>query len=314
MHFILLLVHTAPKPDHWAMGCYVAVGKTCTRDAFESLDEVLAKYQCDFCPLTSDKRLDWVCASHSETLELHPGFLDFNTSFDMLVAHAFHVTNNMKFITSHVLDNGVTLKNFIVTDNGFLADTDLMKPGTKLFIVTGYAKHSKLYKRLNPGDWLGYSWNYPNPNYAGIRAMVFTFALMLNPAQERDLLRGKMSLDFNPSVLSDWCTVFLDCWNLFVDLNPCTKIVDIYLTSTGLYYGSPTDHAKSNPLLLYRGLPLLLNYYHGRLSSFVRQIIVLSKMRLDDVDADVPLGKYYLFVLLFLLILFSRLSRSTAIC
>ena len=121
MFLFLLLVHTAPKPDHWAMGCYVAVGKSCTRDSFSTLEEVLAKYECDYCPLALEQRLDWVCASHSETLELHPGYLDFATCFDMLVSHAFHVTKNMKFVDVHVLKNGVTLKDFIVTDNGFLA-------------------------------------------------------------------------------------------------------------------------------------------------------------------------------------------------
>ena len=272
------------------MGCYTAIGKACTRDSFHDLAAVIAKYQCDYCPIATAQRLEWLCAAHSENLELHPGFLDFATSYDMLIAHAHHVTKDMQFIASHVLDNGLVMKNFIVTSNGFLSDTDLQKPGTKLFIVTGYAKHSKLYMRLNPGNWPEYSWNYPNPNYAGVRAMVFSLALIVNPAQERDLLRGKMCLDFAPSILSSWCTVFLDCWNQFVELNPCTKVTDIYRTATGFCYGSPSDHADSQPLLLYRGLPLLLNYYHGRISAYVRRIVILSKMRVDDEDADVPSG------------------------
>ena len=275
------------------MGCYVAIGKTCTRDAFTTLDAVLDKYQCDYCPASSDFGSEWLCAAQAETMELHPGFLDFGTSFDMLITHSHHVTANMLYVASHTLKNGVTMKNFIVTDNGFLADTDLQKPGTKLFFVTGYAKHSKLYMRLNPGAWPDYSWHYPNPNYAGVRGMVYTFTLILNPAQERDILRGKMSLDLDPSCLSDWCVVFLDCWNLFIELNPGTKVTDIYRTSTGLYYGSPTDHSQAHPLLLYRGLPLLLSYYQDRISAHVRQIIILSKMRLTDIDADVPAGKYY---------------------
>ena len=298
------------------MACYVAVGKTCTRDAFDSIDDVLDKYQCDHCPLAQESGLDWVCAAQSEVLELHPGFLDFRTSFDMLIAHAFHVTKNMKFIPTHAIGDGVTLKNFIVTDNGFLADTDLTRPGCKLFIVTGYAKHSKLYKTLNPGDWLGYSWNYPNPNYAGIRAMVFACTLILNPAQERDLLRGKMAFDFGPAVLSDWCSIFLDCWNLFIELNPCTKVAEIYRTSAGLYYGSPTDHDQSYPLLLYRGLPLLLSHYQDRLAAFVKQIIVLSKMRASDTNADVPAGKllFVAFSFYFLFLSFVRLSGSSKAC
>ena len=283
-------------PDHMATGCYSTIGKTFTRDSFETLGEVLAKYDCDCCPVATDAKPEWLCAAQSEVLELHPGFLDFSTSFDMIISHAFHVTDNMVFVASHALDNGVTFKNFIVTDNGFLADTDLQRPGTKLFIVTGYAKHSKLYMRLNPGNWPDYSWNYPNPNYAGVRAMVFTFCLILNPAQERDLLRGKMALDFNPSVLSAWCTTFLDCWNLFVDLNPCTKVTDIYRTSDGLFYGSPSDHTPSHPLLLYRGLPVLLTYYHGRISYYIRQIVILSKMRAEDADADVPAGMLLLIL------------------
>ena len=275
-----------------ASGCYAAVGKTFTRDSFETLGEVLAKYDCDSCPLATDAKPEWFCAAQSEVLELHHGFMDFSTSFDMVIAHSFRVTANMVFVASHALDNGVTIKDFVVTDNGFLADTDLQKPGTKLFFVTGYAKHSKLYMRLNPGNWPGYTWNYPNSNYAGVRAMLFTIALILNPAQERDMLRGKMCLDLNPTLLSTWCTTFLDCWNLFVDLNPCTKVTDIFLTSNGLYYGSPSDHSKHYPLLLYRGLPLLLTHYQGRISYYVRQLVILSKMRADDDDADVPAGMY----------------------
>ena len=275
------------------MGCYSGIGKACTRDSFEGIEAVLAKYLCDFClaePCTNFAKLEWPCSALSEVLELHPGYLDFGTSFDMLVSHAYHVTLHMEYFKKYSLSDGTELQNFIVTDNGFLADTDLKKPGTKLFVITGYAKHSSLYKRLNPGGWEGFSWNYPNPKYSGVRAMVYTIALILNPAQERDLLRGKMALDFHPDLLSDWCTVFLDCWHLFVDLNPCTKVTEIYRTADGLYYGSPTDHAVAHPLHSYNGLPLLLSHYHDRLSYYVRQIVILSKQRVDDVDAHVPAG------------------------
>ena len=247
--------------------------------------------------------MEWLCASLSEVLEFHPGYLDFGTSFDMLVSHSHVVTRSMEFVPSHTLPSGAVLKNFIFTDNGFLADTDLKKPGTKMFVITGYAKHSNLYHRLNPGDWFGFSWNYPNPKYSGIRAMVFSFALIVNPAQERDLLRGKMSLDFHPDILSPWCKVFLDCWHLFVDSNPCTKITDIYRTATGLFYGSPTDHAESYGLESYSGLPILLSFYHDRLAAIVRQIIIVSKQRVTDVDAHVPLGKLLSFVTIFHLLL-----------
>ena len=284
-------VNTAPKPDHWALGCYSGVGKTCTRDQFEDIETVLSKYDCDYCTLAPDERLSWLCAAVSEVLEMHPGYLDFGTSFDMLVMHAYHVTRSMEFVSSHTLSNGRVLKDFIVTDNGILTDTDLQKPGTKLFMITGYAKHSDLYKRLNPGGWDNYTRRYPNPKYSGLRAMVFSFALLVNPDQERDLIRGKMALDFHPKVISPWCTVFLDCWNMFVDMNPCMKVLDLYRTADGLSYGSLTDHAVSEPLLSYRGLPLLLSHYHDRLSHYIRQIIILSKMKLTDVDADVPPGK-----------------------
>ena len=290
MLLIVLLVNTAPKPDHWALGCYSGIGKTFTRDEFEDIEAVLGKYLCDICPIAPDMKMDWPCAALSEILELHPGYLDFGTSFDMLVSRARHVTRNMKYFATYSLQNGTVLKNFIVTDNGFLGDTDLKKPGTKMFVITGYAKHSNLYKRSNPGGWLDYSWNYPNPKYSGIRAMVYTAALIVNPAQERDLLRGKMALDFHPDVLSDWCTVFLDCWYQFVDANPCTKVTSIYRTSTGLFYGSPSDHAVSHALRSYAGLPLLLSYYHDRIASYIRQIIILSKQRIGDVDAHVPAG------------------------
>ena len=285
-------MNTAPKPDHWALGCYSGVGKTFTRDAFPDLAAVLENYACDFCPVTPEARVEWPCASMSEVLEFHPGYLDFGTAFDMLVSHSYHVTRAMEYVTAHVLPNFTVLKNFIYTDNGFLADTDLKKPGTKLFIITGYAKHSNLYKKSIVTDWLGHSWNVTNPNYSGVRAMVFTFALILNPAQERDLLRGKMALDFHPDVHSSWCNVFLDCWHLFVDSNPCTRLAAIYRTSDGLFYGSPSDHAVSYPLVSYHGLPLLLSHYHGRLSSYVRQIVIISKQRIGDVDADVPSGEY----------------------
>ena len=290
IHFFVL-VNTAPKPDHWALGCYSGIGKTFTRDSFADLEAVLAKYSCDFCPIESTAKVNWPCAALSEILEMHPGYLDFGTSFDMLVSHARFVSRNMEYFAKYTMSNGTVLKNFIVTDNGFLADTDLTKPGTKLFMITGYAKHSSLYKRSEHVDWMGFSWNYPNPKYAGIRAMTFSLALLINPAQERDLLRGKMALDFHPDILSDWCTVFLECWYSFVDSNPCTKVTEIYRTHTDLYYGSPTDHAVSHRLQSYNGLPLLLSYYHNRISSYIRQIVILSKQRLGDKDADVPLGK-----------------------
>ena len=206
------------------------MGKTTSRDSFSTVAEVMEKYFCGVCPTDPAVKMDWLCATHSELLELHPGYLNFQTTQDMLVLHAFHVIRNMQFVTTYSLPNGTVVSNFIVTDNGMLADNDLRKPGTKLFFITGYAKHSDLYKLVNAGEWSEH--NTWNVNYAGIRAKLFSFSLLLTPDQDRDLLRGKMALDFAPDVVSSWCTAFLDCWQHFVTLNPGTKIWVQTATST----------------------------------------------------------------------------------
>ena len=279
---------TAPKPESWALSCYTLMGKTTSRDNFDSVLAVMEKYFCNVCPTDSAVKMDWLCATHSELLELHPGYLDFQTTQDMIILHAFHVIRNMKFVTGFTLPNGTVITNFIVTDNGILADNDLKKPGTKLFFVTGYAKHSDLYKLVNAGEWSEhYTWNV---NYAGIRAKLFGFSLLLNPDQDRDLLRGKMALDFAPGILSDWCTAFLDCWQHFVTKNPCTKVTALYRTDTAVFYGSPSDHLDSYRLYGYAGLPLLLVNYHERLTYLVKRIIGVSKMTLKDKKTNVPSG------------------------
>ena len=141
---------------------------------------------------------------------------------------------------------------------------------------------------VNAGEWSEH--NTWNVNYAGIRAKLFSFSLLLTPDQDRDLLRGKMALDFAPNVVSSWCTAFLDCWQHFVTLNPGTKITSIYRTNTALFYGSPTDHPSSTRLFGYSGLPLLLVYFNDRLSFLVKRIIGVSKMKVSDRLANVPSG------------------------
>ena len=209
-------VHTSPKPEAWALACYTAMEKTICRDNFRTVAAVMEKYYCDICPLDPDVRnTTWRCAVGSEALELHPGYMDFLTSHDMLVLHCYHVSNNMQFVPEFTLPNGTIMRNFITTNNGILSDNDMRRPGTKLFMIPGFSKHSDLYKTAFPGEWA--EKNYINKNYSGLRAMVFSFVTIVNPSQDRDLMRGKMSIDMDPRKLSKWCTAFLDCWQCFIN-------------------------------------------------------------------------------------------------
>ena len=265
--------------------------KSIGRDNFRTVADVIKQYFCNICPTEPGVRMDWRCACNSELLEMHPGYVDFITSHDMLVLHCFHISLNMQFVAEYTLPNGTVLRDFIVTDNGILSDNDMKQPGTKLFMVPGFSKHSDLYKVAFPGEWAEH--NHLNANYSGLRALVFSFVTIINPSQDRDIQRGKMSVDMDPRKLSKWCTAFLDCWQSFVNSNPRAQIKALYRTNDGVFYGSPTDHATSHLLYGYAGLPLLLNHYLGRISHYVKQLIALSKQSKKDKKAVVPPGNYF---------------------
>ena len=265
------------------------MGKSTSRDSFGTLTEIVNKYSCGYCPTGPSEQMDWICLVNSETMDLHPGFFDYVTARDMITQHAAHISKNMTYVAEYTLPNGTKIKDFIYTDNGMLSTVDMKRPGTKLIMIPGFSKHSDLYKIYYPGEWA--EKRYLSKNYASLRATMFTFALMLNPMQDRDLTRGRMYLDFAPGVLSSWCLPFLDCWNLFIEMNPGTKNVCLYMTDDKVYYGSPTDHSSAIRLYGYPGLPLLLLHYQGRLTETVKSLISLTKQRLTDADANVPLGK-----------------------
>ena len=280
---------TAPRPESWALFCYTSMEKSTSRDTFGTLSEVVEKYLCGYCPNGLGEQMDWICLVNSEVMDLHPGYFDYVTAREMITLHAAHVSATMKYVTEYTLPNGAVIKDFFYTDNGMLSCVEMKRPGTKLIMIPGYSKHSDLYKVYYPGEWA--EKRYLSKNYASLRATMFSFALILNPMQARDLTRGRMYFDFAPGVLSTWCLPFLNCWSSFIKANPGTKNVCLYMADDKVYYGSPTDHSTAVRLYGYSGLPLLLFHYQGRLTEIMKSLISLTNQKLTDVDANVPLGK-----------------------
>ena len=193
-------------------------GKSIVCDDITDIDELFAKYTCLLCPTGPEEKMVWICATHSETLDLHPGFTDFLTACDLVILHMDRIAQTMTYVTEHTLPNGTELKPFIRTGNGVLSCRLLQRPGTHAFLIPGLSQHSDLYKLENAGSWS--EWNTLNTRYSGLRAMVYSTILILNPKQVNCLQQGKMSFDLDPKVLSSWFIPFVNSWSQFVDRNP----------------------------------------------------------------------------------------------
>ena len=251
----------------------------------------MAKYSCLLCPTGPSEKMVWVCAGLSEVCDLHPGFMDYKTANDFVIMHLNRVTDTMEFITEYELPNGNVIENFIRTGNGFLSCRLLQRPGTHLFMIPGLSQHSDLYKRGNVGCWS--EWTTLNTRYSGLRSMVFSTVLLLNPGQVNCIQQGKMSFDLDPKVISTWFIPFVNTWSHFVERNPNVTINGLYVTDVGLYYGSPTDMDESHMLVGYTGLPLLLQHYRSVLTRLMSKIMGVGKQKPTDANVWVPAGMFY---------------------
>ena len=267
------------------------------------MDMLLEKYWCTVCRKDSLRTMKWTCAAISETLDLHPGLLPFKTVLDIVVLHSAHVISTAVHVPEYELPNGVIISNFYRTENGFLSDVDMLKPGSVSFFITGFTRHTRPYVRML---WEGAmrEWNYPNQRFGFIRTHTYATILLLNPDQDINLNRGKLYLDIGVHEVDDkqlkptpslWLHSFSTCWSQFVERNPHAIVDGLYRTDCGLYYGSPTDSPISHRLSGYRGLPLVLQYFRNRIAKIISTILVTGKMRLSDKDACVPFGKFKLF-------------------
>ena len=102
---------------------------------------------CLLCPTGPLEKMVWTCATHSETIDLHPRFADYRTASDMVILHLARITETMQYIESHTLPNGTVLKKFIRTGNGILSCRLLQRPGCHAFVIPGLSQHSDLYRR-----------------------------------------------------------------------------------------------------------------------------------------------------------------------
>ena len=121
-------------------------------------------------------------------------------------------------IPSFTMSRGVTLYNFTRTRFGTLSDLDLQKPGNYLVFVVGMAQGSNVWETVKVND--DWTYQYPNPRWAGISTSFAATLLLLNPTQPRSTCRGKMAIDFSPKVTPMWMGSFLDSWFRFIQRNP----------------------------------------------------------------------------------------------
>ena len=292
------MIASIAPPEETVSRCHGSRDKKIYRENLTQFSSLLDKYWCELCSKDSLRTMRWTCAAISETLDLHPGILPFRTVLDIIVLHAAHVISTAVHVPEYELPNGVVLSNFYHTENGFLSDVDMLRPGSVTFYISGYSRHTKPYTRLL-WDGAMREWNYPNQHYAFIRTHTYATILLLNPDQELNLNRGKLYLDIGVknadekqlrSTPSLWLKPFSTCWSQFIGQNPHVTIDGLYRTDHGIYYGSPSDSPISHRLSGYRGLPLLLHYYRNRIAKLISTILVTGKMRLSDKDATVPPG------------------------
>ena len=291
----MFLAFLAP-PEESVWACRYNTGKKAHRETFEDLGTLISKYMCILCskdPKDPDVPMNWVCASVSENLELHPGFLDFRRTLDMVVYHASHIAAVAVSVNEYTLSTGIVLKKFYHTENGLLTDIDMRKPGSCAFFITGISRHSSVYTRLQPEGSLR-PWRYPNRQYSYIRTHTYATILFLNPQQEINLNRGKLCLDL--STTSTWLRSFSNCWAEFIDRNPKVQINGLFVTDNGVFYGCPTDSSVSHQLTGYSAVPIILQYFRDKIGHLVSQILVTSKMKPTDTEATVPKGIYFKFV------------------
>ena len=247
------------------------------------------RYSCLLCPTGPKERMVWTCAGTSEIVDLHPGFLDYRTASDFVIMHLDRITSTMEFVKQYTLPSGREITNFIRTGNGLLADRLIQRPGCHVYVIPGLSQHSDLYRRENIGGLK--EWNYLNTRYSGLRAMVFSTVLILNPGQDNSLQSGKMSFDLEPKIMSSWFTPFVNSWSYFVERNPSVVINGLYVVDHGLCYGSPSDMEVSHRLHGYAGLPLLLQYFRSVFTRLLSKIMGIGKQKPTDPEAWVPLGK-----------------------
>ena len=278
-------MRTCPDPFRLSTPCYGAMDTILDSDETLALFDLMERYMCDACPKeprgVSSEPFAWQCASVSEVLECHPGYLTFVVSRDMMVLHLQRIQHESEFVPDFVLSNGTVIRNFIRTKKGVLANTAVKTPGTELIFVTGNSKHSDLYKTaagFHHSDGTNTT-RFMNENYSMIRSTACATAWLLNPTQRCTLQMGRFSFDLNPRTLAIWATGFLNLWADFVYYNRGTSVTELYMTDDGVCLGSITDATDAQRLCSDSGLPLLLQYYRDILAKHIGRLLAMAKMR-----------------------------------
>ena len=286
-------MNTSPRPSRYAKQCYDLMETVLDPDVTVELTELLERYMCVSCP--NDYKhicglpFEWICASTSEIIDCHGGFMPFTTARDMMVLHTKAILVQHEFVGQAMLSNGYTIRNFVRTKHGVLTDSAMKAPGSLLVYITGSSKHSTLYRDV-PG--FGGLQKVLNTRYSGVRSTAYAMILLTNPNQDVNLQLGRIGFDMNPRVLSPWSSAFYNTWADFVYFNPGVEITELYMTDGGVFLGSPTSTPNARKLYSNTGFPLVIQYYRDLLAKHVGKLLAMSKMNASD-DADVPAGKLF---------------------
>ena len=285
-------MNTSPRPNRYAKQCYDLMDSILDSDATLDLSELLNHYMCASCPndykQVCGASFEWMCASTSEVLDCHGGFMPFTVARDMMVLHSKAILTQHEFIEQATLSNGYPIRNFVRTRLGLLTDSAMKAPGSMLVFITGSSKHSTLYR-----DAIGFKGvhNVLNTRYSGVRSTAYAMLLLTNPKQDVNLQLGRVGFDMHPKVLSSWSFAFFNTWADFVYFNPGVEITELYMADDGVYLGSPTSTPNARKLHATTGFPIMIQYYRDLLAKHVGRMFAMSKMGVTD-DAEVPAGKW----------------------
>lgn len=298
-------MNTSPRPHRYAKQCYDLMETMIDSDDSLCLSDLMDLYMCLGCPKDHKDKcglpFEWVCASVSESMDCHGGFMPFTVARDMMILHSKAVLEEHEFIGSFELSNGFVIRNFVRTRNGVLTNAAMKTPGTNLVFITGNSKHSTLYRDAPGFDGVR---KVLNTRHSGMRSTACAMLLLTNPDQDVNLQMGRISFDLNPRVLSQWSYGFFNSWADFVYFNPNVEITELYMTDGGVCLGSLTDTPNARRLYADTGFPLVLQYYRDLIAKHIGQLLAMAKMGADDDDdADVPSGMHFIILGFFLRLL-----------
>ena len=140
------------------------------------LDQLMARYTCENCPISPPLQVRWPCAAASELLECHSGYFTFLASRDMIVLHIQAKLYESEYVPEYCLSTGAMVKKFVRTNSGLLTDIALQSPGTLLVFITGNSKHSTLYHNENGRNVLNVQYSAMR---SGFRAMLMLTNLQI---------------------------------------------------------------------------------------------------------------------------------------